>query len=530
VIDHDDAAAAASSAPRVPEQVAVRLAKREELLKRGDAYAVRPTITHALADIRSAHDGLPPGTMTGEQVSIAGRVMFLRNTGKLCFATLQAGEGTTLQAMLAQDRVGPQSLEDFKHLVDIGDHIVVAGEVGTSRRGELSVFAQSWSMAAKALRPLPVAHKELAEDTRVRQRYVDLIMRPAARRTARRRIEAVGSLRRSLTARGYCEVETPVLQALHGGAAARPFITHMNAFDMELYLRIAPELFLKRCVVGGIERVFDLNRNFRNEGSDSTHSPEFSMLEFYQAYADYRDMAALTRELIQEAALAVHGDLRFRHDDGTEHDLSGTWDEISLFPALSAAAGQQIGPDTPVAQLQEMAQAAGVAFDPGWIHGKLAEELFEHFVVARLQRPTFVFDYPVDTSPLVREHRSEPGVVEKWDLYINGYELATGYSELVDPVIQRERLTAQSLLKAAGDPEAMQVDEDFLRALEYGMPPCGGVGVGVDRLLMTLTGLGIRETILFPLVKPIRQGRYEDLEEPAGDVADRPGESLDGRR
>jgi lysyl-tRNA synthetase class 2 len=509
VID-EAGAGAPDQESRVPEQIAVRMAKREELLRRGDAYAVRPGLTSTLAEVRSTHEGLAAGTMTGAEVVVAGRVMFLRNTGRLCFTTLQSGDGTTLQAMLAADRVGAPELEDFKHLVDIGDHIVVAGEVGASRRGELSVFADSWSMAAKALRPLPVAHKELAEDTRVRQRYVDLIMRPAARRTARRRMQAVASLRRSLADRGYSEVETPVLQTLHGGAAARPFVTHMNAFDMDLYLRIAPELFLKRCVVGGIERVFDLNRNFRNEGSDSTHSPEFSMLEFYQAYADYRDMAALTRELIQEAAIAVHGSLQFQHEDGSDHDLSGTWDEISLYEALSHAAGELIDPATPMARLQAIADRVGLAVDPAWIHGKLVEELFEHLVIAHLVRPTFVFDYPLDTSPLVRAHRSLPGVVEKWDLYIDGYELGTGYSELVDPVIQRERLTAQALLKAAGDPEAMAVDEDFLRALEYGMPPCGGVGVGVDRLLMTLTGLGIRETILFPLVKPIRQPRYAD--------------------
>jgi len=271
---------------------------------------------------------------------------------------------------------------------------------------------------------------------------------------------------------------------------------------MELFLRIAPELFLKRCVVGGIDRVYEINRNFRNEGADSTHSPEFAMLEFYQAYADYNDMATVTRELIQEAALAVHGSLEFELVDGGTRDLSGEWDRVSVYPAVSAAVGQEITPATPIETLRALCNAAEISFDPKAVAGKLVEELLEHYVVEHLTKPTFVVDYPVDTSPLVRDHRTTAGVVEKWDLYIDGYEAGTGYSELVDPVIQRERLVAQSALKEGGDAEAMQLDEDFLRALEYGMPPTGGVGMGVDRLLMTLTGLNIRETILFPLVKP----------------------------
>ncbi|CAB4343961.1 unannotated protein [freshwater metagenome] len=310
------------------------------------------------------------------------------------------------------------------------------------------------------------------------------------------------SLRASFSSRDFIEVETPMLQTMHGGAAARPFVTESNAFDMDLYLRIAPELFLKRCVVGGIERVYEINRNFRNEGADSSHSPEFAMLEFYQAYADYNDMASLTQSLIQEAALAVHGSLSYELVEGGSRDLSGEWDRISVFPAVSAALGVEITPATPIAMLRKYCDDAQIKYDPKAIHGKLVEELLEHYVVGSLTKPTFVIDYPVDTSPLVRDHRTIEGVVEKWDLYIDGYEAGTGYSELIDPIIQRERLVAQTALKADGDIEAMQLDEDFLRALEYGMPPTGGVGLGVDRLLMTLTGLNIRETILFPLVKP----------------------------
>jgi lysyl-tRNA synthetase class 2 len=426
----------------------------------------------------------------------------MRNTGKLCFAQLQAGGGETIQAMLSLDRVGEEALEQWKSLVDIGDHVVVQGEVISSKRGELSVTADKWFMAAKALRPLPNPHKPLSEETRVRQRYADLIMRDTARTVARLRPATLASLRDSFARRGYTEVETPMLQTMHGGAAARPFVTKSNAFDIELFLRIAPELFLKRCVVGGIDRVYEINRNFRNEGADSTHSPEFAMLEFYQAYADYNDMATLTRELIQEAALAVHGSLEFELVDGGTRDLSGEWDRVSVYPAVSEAVGQEIAPETSIETLRSLCNAAEISFDPKAVAGKLVEELLEHYVVEHLTKPTFVIDYPVDTSPLVRDHRTTSGVVEKWDLYIDGYEAGTGYSELVDPVIQRERLVAQAALKEGGDAEAMQLDEDFLRALEYGMPPTGGVGMGIDRLLMTLTGLNIRETILFPLVKP----------------------------
>jgi lysyl-tRNA synthetase class 2 len=487
----------------LPEQMQVRRDKRATILNQGsDPYPVRVPITTTIPAVRAKYAHLVAEQESGEKVGVAGRVMFLRNTGKLCFAQLQAGTGETLQAMLSLDKVGETELESWKAVVDIGDLVAIEGEIISSKRGELSVLADQWHMAAKSLRPLPNPHSPLSEETRVRQRYADLIMRDTARIVARLRPSTISSLRNSFAKRDFIEVETPMLQTMHGGAAARPFLTSSNAFDMELFLRIAPELFLKRCVVGGIERVFEINRNFRNEGADSSHSPEFAMLEFYQAYADYNDMATLTRELIQEAALAVHGTLNYELIEGGTRDLSGDWDQISVFPSVSKAVGQEITPDTPIETLRKLCADAGITHDPKAIHGKLVEELLEHYVVENLKRPTFVMDYPVDTSPLVRDHRTIKGVVEKWDLYIDGYEAGTGYSELIDPVIQRERLVAQSALKDGGDAEAMQLDEDFLRALEYGMPPSGGVGMGVDRLLMTLTGLNIRETILFPLVKP----------------------------
>lgn len=490
----------------LPEQMRIRRDKRDKLAEQGrEPYPVALPITSTIAAVRAQFPDLEIDVQTGVKVGIAGRVIFVRNTGKLCFATLRSGDGTEIQAMLSLANVGEEALEEWKSLVDLGDHVFVEGEVITSKRGELSVLADSWAMAAKSLRPLPVSHKPMNDDSRIRQRYLDLIMRPEARLMAQTRVKAVGQIRKSLNDRGYLEIETPMLQTMHGGATARPFITSSNAFDLELYLRIAPELFLKRAVVGGMERVYEINRNFRNEGSDSTHSPEFAMLEFYQAYADYREMAKITREIIQEAAQAVFGSQVVTHMDGTEHDLSGEWREVSLYGSLSEAVGEEITPQTPRARLVELANSVDIAVAPNWVEGKIVEELFEHHVISTFDgQPTFVMDFPVDTSPLTRDHRTEAGKVEKWDLYINGYEQATGYSELVDPVIQRERLLAQAALGASGDDEAMKLDEDFLRALEHGMPPSGGVGIGVDRMLMTLTGLGIRETILFPLVKPER--------------------------
>jgi lysyl-tRNA synthetase, class II len=487
----------------LPDQMRVRRHKRERMLASGiDPYPFEVPRTRTLKDIRETYAGLPADATTGDQVAVTGRVIFLRNTGKLCFARLREGDGTELQAMLSLADVGDEALAAWKADVDLGDLVSVTGEVVASRRGELSIQVHEWRMAAKALRPLPVAHKELAEETRVRQRYLDLIVNDAARRTARIRAAAVRSIRELLHSLDFIEVETPMLQTVHGGAAARPFVTHSNALDTDLYLRIAPELYLKRCVVGGMERVFELNRVFRNEGADSTHSPEFTMLEVYQAYTDYQGMAELTRMLYQTVARDLFGSTTLRLADGTEYDIGGEWAQISLYDAVSKAVGEQITPATPHAELLGYAGQVGLAVHPDWLPGKLVEELFEHLMVSDLYAPTFVKDFPVDTSPLTRQHRSVAGVVEKWDLYIRSVESATAYSELVDPVVQRERFEAQVALTAAGDDEAMPLDEDFLTAMEYGMPPSGGMGMGIDRLLMALTGLGIRETILFPLVRP----------------------------
>lgn len=488
------------------EQKAVRLAKRERLIAErtdaaGGAYPVSLPITDTIPALRERFGDLEAGAETGVTVAVAGRIVFSRNTGKLCFASLQAGDGSRIQAMVSLAAVGEDSLQAWKELVDLGDHVFVSGEVISSRRGELSIMVSEWRIASKAVLPLPNLHSELSEESRVRSRFLDLIVRDRARETVVARAKVNASLRQTFAAHDFIEVETPMLQVQHGGASARPFITRSNAFDTDLFLRIAPELFLKRAVVGGIDRVFEINRNFRNEGADSTHSPEFAMLEAYQAYSDYNGIADLTQELIQNAAIAIAGSTTVTWADGTEYDLGGQWERLSMYDSLSAAAGRAITPETPFDDLVALAEAEGVDLPPHAIHGKLVEELWEHFVKPGLHRPTFVMDFPVDTSPLVREHRSLPGVVEKWDLYVRGFELATGYSELVDPVIQRERFVEQAKLAARGDLEAMRIDEEFLRALEHGMPPTGGMGMGIDRLLMAVTGLGIRETILFPLVK-----------------------------
>lgn len=511
---------------QLPEQVRIRREKREKLINEGgEAYPVVVDRTISITDLRKKYvtlaEGETPGNEPGvtylhageettDEVAIAGRVLFIRNTGKLCFAWLQEGNGTQIQAMLSLAEVGPELLAAWKSDVDLGDIVSVRGRVIASKRGELSVLASSWHMAAKALRPLPVAFADMSEDMRVRQRYTDLIMRDKARENALTRIKVLRALRNYLESQGFLEVETPMLQTLHGGAAARPFMTHSNALDIDLYLRIAPELYLKRCVVGGLERVFEVNRNFRNEGVDSSHSPEFAMLETYQAWGTYDDCAEMTKNLIQHIAIEVFGSTTVTLADGSTYDLGGEWRVIEMYPSLNEALQRKF-PGQPevtihstVPELRAIADAIGleVPAKGGWGHGKLVEEIWELLCEDQLEGPIFVRNFPVETSPLTRQHRSEPGVTEKWDLYVRGFELATGYSELVDPVIQRERFEDQARLAAGGDEEAMVLDEDFLTAMEQGMPPTAGTGMGIDRLLMALTGLGIRETVLFPMVKP----------------------------
>jgi lysyl-tRNA synthetase class 2 len=408
--------------------------------------------------------------------------------------------GTRLQVMLSLAEVGEQALADWKASVDLGDHVFVEGRVISSRRGELSVMATRWEMASKALRPLPVLHKELSEESRVRQRYADLVVRQEARDMVRTKATALRAIRGVLDGQGYVEVETPVLQLVHGGAAARPFRTHMNAFDHEMVLRIALELNLKKAVVGGVDRVYEMGRIFRNEGVDATHSPEFTMLEVYQAWGDQRSIGALMRDLYLGVADAL-GSRLVETPAGTV-DLDGEWRWLPVYDAVSEVVGEQVTIDTPVETLLGYAEKHGVELAPNMEKDKVFLELLGELVEPGLLQPTFLCDYPAIAQPLARPHRDAPGLIEAWDLVIAGVERGTGFSELVDPVVQRDVLTEQSLRAAGGDPEAMQLDEDFLRALEYGAPPMGGLGLGVDRLVMLFTGANIRETILFPHLKP----------------------------
>jgi len=495
------AAPAADVADDLPEQLRIRREKRARLIESGHgAFPVWVERTHTLAEIRDQWGHLSAGEETEALVRTAGRVMYIRNTGKLCFATLQEGIGTRLQLMLSLAEVGEAALADWKALVDLGDHVAVEGRVISSKRGELSIMVSSWQMAAKALRPLPTLHKELSEETRVRQRYADLVVRQEARDMVRTRARAIRALRDTLHDQGYLEVETPVLQLIHGGAAARPFKTHLNAFNQQMTLRIALELNLKKAVVGGVDRVYELGRIFRNEGIDATHSAEFTMLEAYQAYGDQTTIARLIQDLYVGVADALGS--RVVQTPRGEVDLGGQWRWLSVYPAVSEAVGEEITLDTPLETLRRYAVAHDVELDPAWGADKVVLELLSELVEPHLLQPTFLCDYPAIAQPLARPHRERAGLIEAWDLIIAGVERGTGFSELIDPVIQREVLTAQSLLAAGGDPEAMQLDEDFLRAPEYGAPPMGGLGLGIDRMVMLFTGANIRETILFPLLKP----------------------------
>ncbi len=491
----------------IPEQMRVRREKLARMRQRGvDPYPLGFPRTTTIADLRESHAGLGPGEHTGKRVGVTGRVMLSRLAGKLCFATLQDGAGD-IQAMLSLDKIGEESLTAWKADVDLGDQVGVEGEVITSRRGELSVLVESWAITAKCLRPLPEKHKGLVDpEARVRQRYLDLIVNPQARRMLYLRSDAIHSLRDSLTRRGFVEVETPMLQPIHGGANAEPFATHINAYNMPLYLRIATELYLKRLLVGGVEKVFEINRSFRNEGVDAIHNPEFTELEVYETYGDYDTMQRLTREIAQEAACAMYGSTVIRRPgpdgDETENDIGGQWHSMTVNEAISAALGEEVTSHTELERLRKLCDRAGVPYDPDWSAGQVVFEMYERLVEERTVLPTFYRDFPKDISPLARTHRADSRLAEKWDLVAFGIELGTAYSELIDPLEQRERLTAQSLLAAGGDAEAMQLDEDFLRALEYGMPPSGGMGMGVDRLIIVLTGKSIRDTILFPFVKP----------------------------
>ncbi len=487
---------------RLPEQVRVRLAKLKVLQRNGiDAYPVGSPPSHTIAQALDADDQ--------ETISVAGRILRIRDYGGVLFCQLRDWSGD-MQVLLDNSCLGRGRTADFTGAVDLGDLVEMTGHMGYSKKGTRSLIVHDWRMVGKCLRPLPNKWKGLTDpEARVRTRYVDLAVNPESRELIKARSNVVRAVRETLYAKGFIEVETPILQQVHGGATARPFVTHSNTYDMDLFLRIAPELYLKRLCVGGVERVFELGRAFRNEGVDFSHNPEFTLLEAYQAHADYTAWIDGCRELIQNAAEAAHGEQIVMRPRGGTHgaalepvDISGAWPVRTVHDAVSDALGEHIGPDTSVAALRKLCDAAHIPYRPQWDAGAVVLELYEHLVEDRTEQPTFYTDFPTSVSPLTRPHRSRAGVAERWDLVAWGVELGTAYSELTDPVEQRRRLQEQSLLAAGGDPEAMQLDEDFLQAMEYAMPPTGGMGMGIDRVVMLITGRSIRETLPFPLAKP----------------------------
>jgi lysyl-tRNA synthetase class 2 len=491
-----------------------RLEKGKALAALGQGpYGVRFQPSHRNAELQAAHSDLPNGEERHVAVAVAGRVMTRRVMGKLAFFTL-ADETGPIQLYIEKATLAdsmPEDPEAFVHittLVDAGDWIGVQGTLRRTDRGELSVKVQGWQMLSKSLQPLPDKWHGLADvEKRYRQRYLDLIVSPATRETFRRRALAVSAMRRWLDERGFLEIETPVLQSVPGGADARPFETHHNALDLPLTLRIATELHLKRLVVGGFERVYELGRIFRNEGISTRHNPEFTSIEVYQAYADYGDMMDLTEQLIAHVAQQVCGGTRLSYQ-GTDIDLTPPWRRVTMHDLVREATGLDFTSFSSRAEAAAAMEAQGLEV-PALADsvGRLLVEAFEQRVEANLIQPTFVIDYPVENSPLARAHRSKPGLVERFELFIVGRETANAFSELIDPVDQRQRLEAQMARKAAGDDEAQQVDEDFLQALEVGMPPTGGLGIGIDRLVMLLTDSpSIRDVIAFPLLRPDQPG------------------------
>ncbi|MFM7061383.1 MAG: lysine--tRNA ligase [Actinomycetes bacterium] len=479
-----------------------RLAKVRAMREAGiDPYPVRFDRTTDAGTLRARFEHLEPGTETDEEVAIAGRVLLLRRQGRLSFATIRDGSGA-IQLFVSEAEIGADRHAEFDGF-DLGDWIGVEGTVMTTRKGELSVKVRGFRLLAKALRPLPDKWHGLSDtDTRFRQRYVDLVVNEEARRVFEVRFAVLAAIREHLAARGFVEVETPVLHDQAGGAAARPFLTHHNALDMDLVLRIALELHLKRLIVAGFDRVFEIGRVFRNEGLSTRHNPEFTMLELYEAFVDYGEMMTLTEELVAHCARAATGSTVVGLD-GEPLELAPPWRRLTLRDAIREHAGVDVHPSMPVEEVRAMCDRLDVPYEAAWGSGKLMLEIYEKTTEHRVRGPVFILDYPREVSPLARAHRDDPLLTERFEVIIGGRELANAFSELNDPIDQRERFEAQAGLAAAGDDEAHGVDEDYLRAMEFGLPPTGGLGIGVDRLVMLLAGVSsIREVILFPQLRP----------------------------
>jgi lysyl-tRNA synthetase class 2 len=484
------------------DERARRLAKLEALRATGvDPYPVRFDRDHTTAELHDEYGALEAGMETEDVVRVAGRLLLIRRQGKLTFATMRDGTGT-VQLFVSRAVIGDEQHTAFDDL-DLGDWVGAEGTVMTTKKGELSVKVTGFTLLAKALRPLPDKWHGLADiDTRFRQRYVDLVANDDARRVFEIRFAAIDAIRQFLKERGFVEVETPVLHTVVGGATARPFFTHHNALDLDLVLRVALELHLKRLLVAGYEKVFEIGRVFRNEGLGTRYNPEFTMLEAYEAFADYTDMMTLTEELVAHTAVTAAGSTRVGSGDAVV-DLEPPWPRRTMIDLIHEHAGVDVHPSMPVEKLERIADDLGVPRERGWGSGKLVMEIYEKTVEPNLVGPIFVHDYPREVSPLARAHRDDSELVERFEVVALGRELVNAFSELTDPLDQRARFEAQAALRALGDEEANELDEDYLRALEYGLPPCGGLGIGVDRLVMLLAGVTtIREVILFPHLRP----------------------------
>ena len=495
-------AAAADAVSTLNDERAHRLAKRAAILAAGgEAYPEHSVVTDYVADIEAKYVGLAAGEDTEDVVSIGGRIMAKRGQGKIAFVVVR---DTTAEIQLFC-RVNDMNEADWELLgeLDLGDIVGVTGKVVRTKRGQLSVAPTKLTLLSKAVRPLPEKFHGLSDkETRYRQRYVDLIMNDDVRDTFRKRSQIISAFRRYMEDNAYMEVETPILQTIQGGATAKPFITHFNALNQECYLRIATELHLKRLLVGGYERVFEIGRIFRNEGMDQTHNPEFTTMEAYRAYSDLEGMKELAEGVIKAAAKAIGAGERIEYQ-GQTIDLSGTWPSRPMTEIVSEVMGRELTLDTPIEELRAAAAECGIEVKPEWGAGKLIAEIYDERGEDSIVNPTFVVDYPVEVSPLAKRHEGDPRLTHRFELVIAGHEYANAFSELNDPVDQAERFAKQMEEKAGGDDEAMEYDEDYVRALEYGMPPAGGIGIGIDRVVMLLTNsASIRDVLLFPHMRP----------------------------
>jgi lysyl-tRNA synthetase class 2 len=491
----------AEAEENVSELIRLKLEKIKRLSEKGvPLYAENYQKNASVAQIKEKYSNLEPGEKSDEIYRIAGRLMIFRVHGKAAFCDLRDSDDK-IQLYLNIKNIGEEKYNSFLEL-DIGDWVGIEGNVFVTHKGELSINVAQYSLLSKSIRIMPEKWHGLKDvEIRYRQRYLDFIVNPEVKKVFLIRIKVVEAIREFLNSRGFLEVETPMLQPIPGGATARPFTTHHNALDMQLYLRIAPELYLKRLIIGGFERVYEINRNFRNEGISHKHNPEFTMVEFYQSFADYNDMMDLTEEMFKFIALKSLGSLSFSYKEN-EISFDGSWEKISMIDSIEKYGGLKVSFDMGIQDLQKIAKEHGIEIEPGLKKGKIINEIFEKTVEQHLIQPTFIKDYPIEISPLARKHPKNPELTERFELFIGGDEVANAFSELIDPKDQISRFKQQASSTDEEERQTGKIDFDFIKALEYGMPPAGGEGIGVDRLVMILTdSRSIRDVILFPLLR-----------------------------